>query len=94
LHRVVLTERAQADFDRLHLFIASKSPRSAGRAVQRIIEGIDLLSLFPRSGVVVKGDNIRHAIIRFGRSAYVVRYKIEDDTVLITRIWHSREKRR
>jgi plasmid stabilization system protein ParE len=93
LHRVVLTERARADFDRLHAFLAAKSPRSAQRAAQRIIEGIDLLALFPHSGVVVKGD-IRNAFIRFGRSGYVVRYKIESDAVLITRIWHGKERRR
>jgi toxin ParE1/3/4 len=92
LHRVILTERARADFDRLHAFLASKSPRTAKRAVQRIIEGIDLLALFPRSGVVVKGA-IRNAFIRFGRSGYVVRYKVEADTVLITRIWHGKEDR-
>lgn len=93
MHRIVLTERARADFDRLHAFIAAKSPRSAKRAKQRIIEGIDLLALFPHSGVVVKGD-IRNAFIRFGRSGYVVRYKIDADTVLITRMWHSKEDRR
>ncbi len=93
MHRVVLTERARADFDRLHAFIAAKSPRSAKRATQRIVEGIDLLALFPHSGVVVKGD-IRNAFIRFGRGGYVVRYKIDADTVLITRIWHSKGKRR
>ena len=93
MHRVVITERAQADFDRLHAFIAAKSPRSARRAVQRIIEGIDLIALFPRSGVVVRRD-IRNAYIRFGHSGYVVRYKIEGDAVLITRIWHGKEARR
>lgn len=89
---MIITERARADFDRLHAFLAGKSPRSARRAVQRIIEGIELLALFPQSGVVVK-DNIRSAFIRFGRSGYVVRYKLEADTVLITRIWHGREQR-
>jgi plasmid stabilization system protein ParE len=92
LHRILFTERARADLDRLHAFIASKSPRAAKRAVQRIIEGIDLLALFPHSGVVVKGV-IRNAFIRFGRSGYVVRYKVEADTVLITRIWHGKEDR-
>ena len=92
MHRVILTERARADFDRLHAFLARKSPRSAKRAAQRIIEGIDLIALFPLSGVVVSG-NIRNVFIRFGRSGYVVRYKVEADTVLITRIWHGKEDR-
>lgn len=92
MHSIILTERARADFDRLHAFVAKKSPRSARRAVQRIIEGIDLIALFPRSGVVVRG-RIRSAFIRFGRSSYVVRYKIEADAVIITRIWHGKEDR-
>ncbi|MGD9980660.1 MAG: type II toxin-antitoxin system RelE/ParE family toxin [Hyphomonadaceae bacterium] len=92
MHPIIITKRARADLDRLHAFIAKKSPRSAGRAVQRIIEGIDLLALFPRSGVAVRGD-IRSLFIRFGRSTYVVRYKIEVELVIITRIWHGREKR-
>lgn len=92
MHSIIVTERARADLDRLHAFIARKSPRSAQRAVQRIIEGIDLLALFPRSGVVVRRD-IRSAFIRFGRSSYVVRYRIEGDAVVITRIWHGKENR-
>ncbi|QGZ96272.1 type II toxin-antitoxin system RelE/ParE family toxin [Terricaulis silvestris] len=93
MHRVLFTERARADLDRLHAFLDAKSPRAAKRAVQRIIEGIDLLALFPRSGVIVKGD-LRNAFIRFGHSRYVVRYKIDADTVLITRIWHGKEARK
>ncbi len=38
--------------------------------------------------------DIRNAYIRFGHSGYVVRYKIEGDAVLITRIWHGKEARR
>lgn len=36
---------------------------------------------------------IRNAFIRFGRSGYVARYKVEADTVLLTRIWHGKEDR-
>lgn len=89
---VIITERAHADLNRLHSFIAKKSARSAGRAVQRVIEGIDLIALFPYSGVTVKGD-IRNAFIRFSRSGYVVRYKIAPDGIFITRIWHGKEQR-
>ena len=92
MHRILFTARALADLDRLHAFIAAKSPRSAKRAIQRIVEGIDLLALFPRSGVVVNCD-IRNVFIRFGRTRYVVRYKIEADSVSITRIWHGKEDR-
>jgi hypothetical protein len=35
-------------------------------------------------------------IIRFGRSAYIMRYRIDEPRhiIAVTRIWHSRERRR
>ena len=92
MHRVVFSARANTDLDRLHAFIAVKSPRAARCAVERIIEGIDLLSLFPQSGTLVRG-NIRNFTIRFGRSGYIVRYELQGEDVLITRIWHGKEDR-
>ena len=59
--KTVYSQRADADLERLEAFIARKNPHSAKRAVQRIIEGIDLLALFPRSGVVVKGASQHNA---------------------------------
>jgi plasmid stabilization system protein ParE len=29
----------------------------------------------------------------FGRGAYVLRYRIDDDAVVVLRVWHSREER-
>jgi plasmid stabilization system protein ParE len=90
---LVFTERAQLDLDRLHDFLASKSPRAAQQAVARIVEALDLLTLFPFAGVLVKND-VRRLVIRFGHGAYIARYRVADAAVLILRIWHSKERRR
>lgn len=35
----------------------------------------------------------REIFLAFGAGAYVLRYRIDGDTVVIIRAWHSREKR-
>jgi len=35
----------------------------------------------------------RELFIPFGASAYVLRYRIHDDTLVVIRVWHSREER-
>lgn len=90
---IVFTERADADLARLRAFLLQASPRTATAAARRIVEGLDLLLLFPRAGIVISRD-VRRLIIKHGRAAYVVRYRIVGDDVQILRIWHSRERRR
>jgi plasmid stabilization system protein ParE len=84
---------ARADLLRLKAHLEPESPRAAQRAVDRIITGIELLADFPEMGVRYRGA-FRTLYLRFGNSAYVVRYRVSDDTILITRIWHGRERRR
>jgi len=36
----------------------------------------------------------REFFIPFGASAYLLRYRIHDDTLVVIRVWHSREARR
>jgi plasmid stabilization system protein ParE len=49
----------------------------------------------PRKGRPL-GKIYRELIVRFGKSAYIIRYRIEDSkqTVFVVRIWHGRERRR
>lgn len=86
------TPAARADLIRLRKHLEPESPRAAQRAVDRIITGIDLLADFPEMGVQTRPP-FRTLFLRFGSSAYVVRYRIADDVVVITRIWHGREDR-
>jgi plasmid stabilization system protein ParE len=90
---IVFTERADADLFRLRAFLLQASPRAAASAAKRIVEGLDLLAMFPRAGVLVRG-NVRRLIVKHGRAAYIVRYQIEGEDIHVLRIWHSRERRR
>jgi plasmid stabilization system protein ParE len=51
-----------------------------------------ILAEFPGVGVAVRGGYRQHAV-RFGKYGFVVRYRVTDDAILITRIWHGLQNR-
>ena len=86
---------ALEDMERLYQFLHKKSPSAAMRAAQTIIEGARLLESTPEAGRPMSDDTGRRELfVRFGTGAYVLRYKMDAaDTVVIIRVWHSRENR-
>ena len=36
---------------------------------------------------------MRELVVKFGKSAYVVRYRVTDGAVIVLRIWHGRQNR-
>jgi len=91
--KLVVLPEADRDFDRLYDFLEPKNPDAAKNAVQTIRRGARQLVDNPEMGVRLEDSDYREFYVRFGRSAYVLRYRIEDDTVYLTRIWHGRENR-
>ena len=90
--RIAVSSLARADLIRLRQFIASESKAAAALAIQRLLSGVRLLRDFPELGVAVRKP-FRHLILPYGRSAYVVRYRVTKEEIVIVRIWHGREKR-
>ncbi len=91
--RLVYSEEAVADLDRLRTFIAEKDPPAAARVAAELIARIENLRLFPTMGrsVALAPDpnSIRDAI--FGK--YVIRYAAHAEVIVILRIWHHYEDR-
>ncbi|HRE44962.1 MAG TPA: type II toxin-antitoxin system RelE/ParE family toxin [Terricaulis sp.] len=90
--KIIYTQRADADLARLEAFIAAESPRQAARAIARITRGLETLQEFPEIGRAI-GGGMRQLVLRYGKGGYVIRYRLRDDVILITRLWHGREKR-
>ena len=42
---------------------------------------------------VEREHGIRELYVKFGKSAYVIRYHVKDEAVVIVRIWHGRQNR-
>jgi plasmid stabilization system protein ParE len=85
---------AKDDIDRLYSFIYDVNPDAADNALSLIFEEANRLIANPHIGRV-KGDNksMREWLFRFGKRGYIINYKLYENTVLITRIWHARENR-
>ena len=92
MKRIELRPAARRDMLRLEKFLQKKSPSAALRAFDDITRRILILRDHPLLGVE-RASGFRELVLRYGRSAYVVRYKVTDDAVVITRIWHGKEDR-
>lgn len=94
MSEVIWLPEAIEDLVRLHAFLSSKNAEVAKRAATIILKGADLLSDFPEIGKpMLDGTERRELFEPFGDGSYVLRYKIENDQVVIIRVWHSKECR-
>lgn len=82
------------DIRRLHDFLLDTDSTAAGRAARAIRAGADRLLDSPEIGrPLADGTGRRELVIPFGAGAYVLRYRIHDDTVVVIRVWHGCEAR-
>jgi len=92
--RISWLPTAQRDLRRLRAFLADKSPSAARRAVMKMLTGAEILCDFPEAGSPMNdGTGRRELILPFGAGDYVLRYRLDGQTVLIIRAWHSKENR-
>jgi toxin ParE1/3/4 len=88
-HRVIWSDEASNDLERIAQFIASDSPAYAKAVVRRILESTRKLRTFPRMGRVVPelGDEAFRELLVY---SFRVLYRIEEDEVTIAGAAHSR----
>jgi plasmid stabilization system protein ParE len=89
---VEVTRPALEDAARLDAWLTERGPRAAARLGRLLEKTLAALATHPLRGRQVD-DNLREINVPFGRSAYIVRYDIVGQHVLIIRIWHSLEER-
>jgi plasmid stabilization system protein ParE len=86
------TGKAQSDLLRLHEFLAPANPRAAARAVKALAAAPARLVEFPRIGERLEEFNPRE-VRRIFVGQYEMRHEIQDATLYIPRLWHTREDR-
>ncbi len=92
--RVRWLPEAWQDTQRLYDFLLNQDPGAAGHAMDTLLGGADRLAEMPEIGRPMGDDTGRRELyLPFGAGAYVLRYKIDDENVVIIRVWHSRERR-
>ena len=91
--RLIWSQPALLDVQRLYRFLTSKNPDAAQRAVRAIRQGVKVLAQQPGIGrpIADMPEEFREWIIDFGDSGYVARYRIASDAVTILAVRHQKE---
>ena len=90
--RLVFSQTALADLEKLTDFLIDVDPLAAAETVDLIEEAIGVLKRHPLIGRQVESD-LRELIISRGKTGYVALYSYEadQDAILILAIRHQRE---
>jgi len=86
------TSKALSDLARLYEFPASVNQPAAARAVQSVIKAPAALLMNPRIGEQLfefEPREIRKILV----GNYELRYEIQESTIYVLRLWHTREHR-
>lgn len=90
--RVEFLPQAVEDIDRVFGFLVEKNPLAAAKAMLAIDEAIEKLTLSPRLGRPLPGlEDFRQIPIPFGKSGYMMQYRIQEDALVVVRLWAGRE---
>ncbi|MGH8457875.1 MAG: type II toxin-antitoxin system RelE/ParE family toxin [Nevskiales bacterium] len=86
------TSKALSDLVRLHEFLASVNQQAAARTLQSLVGTPARLLENPRIGEKLEEFEPREVRrILIGR--YEMRYEIQQSTLYVLRLWHTREDR-
>ena len=91
--RVIWSQAALLDVQRLYRFLAPKNLDAAKRAVKAVRTGFNVLQLQSAIGRPIDDmpTEFREWIIDFGDSGYVVRYRSDSELVVILAVRHQKE---
>lgn len=92
MSRLIWSQPALIDVQRLYRFLAPKNLDAAKRAVKAIRQSVKVLRQQPGVGRPIEDmpDEFREWIIDFGDSGYVARYRIDSDAVTILAVRHQK----
>lgn len=86
------TSKALSDLERLYEFLAPLNQQAAARAVQALTKAPTVLLANPRIGEQLFEFNPRE-VRRLLVGRYETRYEIQESTIFLLRLWHTREDR-
>jgi plasmid stabilization system protein ParE len=89
---VELRPAARRDLDKFDRFLLKMSALAAQRRMRWLRAELASLGDNPLRGQSTNRRQFQ-LVLRYARAVYVVRYRVTPDAVVITRIWHGRERR-
>ena len=93
MSRLIWSPAALVDIKQLYDFLKPKNLDAATRAVKAIRQGVKVLEEQPGVGRPVEemDDEFRDWVIDFGDSGYVVRYRVDHQSVTVLAVRHQKE---
>lgn len=91
--RLIWSPAALRDVQRLHHFLAEKSPDAARRAITSIRDGMKVIARQPGVGrpATDMAPEYREWMIDYGDSGYVALYRYDGKEAVILSVRHQRE---
>lgn len=86
------TSKALSDLARLYDFLVLASKPAAARTVQSLTQAPVILLTHPRMGEQLFQFEPRE-VRRIFAGEYEIRYELNDQTIYVLRLWHTRENR-
>lgn len=86
------TSKALSDLARLYEFLAPVNRQAAARTVQSLTAAPARLLEHPRIGEKLEEFDVRE-VRRILVGHYEMRYEIQESTLYVLRLWHTREDR-
>lgn len=83
------TSKAMSDLARLHEFLAPVNKHAAARTVRSLAKAPERLLEHPRIGEKLEEFGLRE-VRRILVGQYEMRYEIQDSTIFVLRLWHTR----
>lgn len=91
--RIVVSERASADTDRLKDWLLAHDASYAIDLGVRLEAAIGSLMQYPERAPTSRDGRYRELYVPFHAHRYVVQYQVKGAVVVILRLFHSREDR-
>lgn len=76
----------------IRVYVAQDKPEAAERLATRIVAVVEALRLYPHMGRAGAEPGIRELVI--GGTPYIVLYRVRDERVVITTIWHGAQEKK
>ncbi|MBI3541306.1 MAG: type II toxin-antitoxin system RelE/ParE family toxin [Deltaproteobacteria bacterium] len=94
MSEIIWLPEAVKDMARLFDFLKGRNKGAAQKAAKLIKSGAALLQGQPLIGRLMDdSEDSRELFLPFGQSAYVLRYRLDGERVVVVRVWHGRELR-
>lgn len=86
------TTQARRDLDGQLDWLADRSLAAFRKASDQIEQGFFRLLEFSESGSL-RDEGFRETVIQFGKSGFVVRYRLTEKSIIIVAVFHGRQQR-